>query len=717
LFSVTFLFLPEFLTLTVMKKMLLYFTVLFLLVSASKSFSQTEGFFALYPKDGSKFVSVKNDIIIKYKDDIDGNILNDLKIDIKGTASGNHYCAKILKPAFKTVIFKPYNPFNANEKVTVTLYLTTKKLLEYSFTTSPLKTAIPIPESVYNGEFGFFSETSKNTKDKDSIIPSYLNNVPSDFPYYQVVKSDNPGVGKYFLNSGTRDTTRACYNLIIDTTGFPVFYRRFPNTHKEYFFAYHPANGLITYYDYPAYRFVALDSAFRFVRYYEAQNGYQTDIHELLIEPDNSFWVMIYDPQPFDMSQIYPGGCTSAIVIGLIIQHIDEDNNVLFQWSSWDHFSILDADTGMVDLTACVVDYVHGNGLDTDDNGNILLSSRHLSEITKINGQTGDIIWRWGGNNNQFSFENDTTPFKAQHNIRVNGSNRYSLFDNGNTKNPEFSRGVEYELDESAMTATIVVDYRKQNPPDYTPFMGSFQKLDQGGFLTGWAANWEKYVLTQYDSYGNTVFDIQSIDTFGVVSYRAQKYTWETSRFWLETDTLDFGTNTIIGDSAQLPVTVVNGLNEPLTINGYYATDSAFSLSTQLPVVISGNSSVNMMVKFKPKDVVPVSAAFYLYYQTDTSRIANQFMVTGGGIIDNIGTTGEKTGIKIFPNPATSSFTVKTSNNNKILSVVIYSLSGNKIKMIKPQRNEVSIEGLNRGMYLVKVLTDTGSKVEKVMVR
>ena len=38
------------------------------------------------------------------------------------------------------------------------------------------------------------------------------------------------------------------------------------------------------------------------------------------------------------------------------------------------------------------------------DDGHILLSSRRLSEITKINRQSGKIIWRLGGANNQFKF-------------------------------------------------------------------------------------------------------------------------------------------------------------------------------------------------------------------------------------------------------------------------------------------------------------------------
>jgi hypothetical protein len=703
-------------------KMRAFQVVLCLLFTGfNKSFSQTNApvnnYYALYPQNGSKYVSVKNNIIIKYRSNINNAIPENIKIDLEGTKSGNHSGKTVIKQSYKTIIFKPFKPFAPNEKVTVTLFNHKVKLLEYRFITSPLKEPIPIPQNVYDDVTGDYPEPANTLHNRDTLIPSYLNNLPDDFPYFKITENDNPGAGKYFLNSGTRDTNRACYNLIIDTSGFPVFFQRFPDFHKEYFFVYHPANGLMTYYDYQTYKFVALDSAFNFVRYYESQNGYQTDIHELLIRPDNSFWLLSYDPEPVDMSQIYPGGCASAIVIGLIIQHIDQDNNVLFQWSSWDHFNILDADTGMVDLTSCLVDYVHGNALDIDSYGNILLSSRHLCEITKIDGQTGNIIWRWGGNNNQFTFVNDTTPFKAQHDIRVHNDNRFTLFDNGNTKNPEFSRAVEYELDENLMKATLIIDYRKQNPPDFTPFMGSFQKLNQEGFLTGWAANWEKYVLTQYDNYGNTIFDIESIDTFELVSYRAQKTTWETSRFRFEADTLDFGTQIKIGDSLELTTPVINCLNEPFTINGFYSTDSVFSLSTPLPVIINGNSTVDMTIKFKPRDEIPVSAAFYVYYQNDTLRIANQILVTGGGILDNTNNTEYFDGINIFPNPASSSFTVSTSNNGKILSVEIYSLAGKKTKFLKPLKNEVTITGLNSGVYVVKVSTGNRVKTKKIIVR
>ena len=78
----------------------------------------------------------------------------------------------------------------------------------------------------------------------------------------------------------------------------------------------------------------------------------------------------------------------------------------------------LSTDTVGVDLTGAIVDYAHGNAIEVDGDGNLILSSRHFSEVTKINRLSGEIMWRWGGKNNQFTFIGDSTGFSYQHTIR-----------------------------------------------------------------------------------------------------------------------------------------------------------------------------------------------------------------------------------------------------------------------------------------------------------
>jgi len=185
------------------------------------------------------------------------------------------------------------------------------------------------------------------------------------------------------------------------------------------------------------------------------------------------------------MSVVVPGGNPNATVIGLVIQELDENKNVVFQWRSWDHIAITDA--VHEDLTAVTVDCVHGNAIELDNDGNLMISSRHLSEITKISRTTGNIIWRLGGIHNQFTFINDPLGFSYQHHIRRIANGNITLFDNGNYHPTPFSRAVEYSLDEINKTATLVWQYR--NFPDIYGFaMGSAQRLKNGNTLISWGS-------------------------------------------------------------------------------------------------------------------------------------------------------------------------------------------------------------------------------------
>lgn len=146
-------------------------------------------------------------------------------------------------------------------------------------------------------------------------------------------------------------------------------------------------NGLMTYFtaDYGG-KYYVMDVLNNVIDSFYCGNGYSTDFHELVMLNNGHFLLMSYDPQPEDMSIVVSGGNPNAIVTGLIIQELDENKNVVFQWRSSDHFNIVDAI--YENLTDANVDYAHGNAIDYDFDGNLLISCRHLSEITKINRST-----------------------------------------------------------------------------------------------------------------------------------------------------------------------------------------------------------------------------------------------------------------------------------------------------------------------------------------
>ena len=267
-------------------------------------------------------------------------------------------------------------------------------------------------------------------------------------------------------------------------------------------------NGNYTYVDSKSSIFYEMDKEFTIVDSFYIKNGYLTDVHELQLLPNGDALLLGQDIERVDMSKIVADGNVNANVTGCVIQELDQDKNVVFQWRSFDHYKITDAmpDINLLDST---IDYVHANAVDVDNDGNYLLSARHMDEITKINKTTGDIIWRLGGKNNQFLFTNDTIGFSHQHYIRRIANGDITLFDNGNLHNPQFSRAVEYKLDEINKTATLIWQYRN-DPVTYTSAMGSVQRLDNGNTVIGWGENMTNYIqVTEVTSDGKKVFQLE----------------------------------------------------------------------------------------------------------------------------------------------------------------------------------------------------------------
>jgi hypothetical protein len=149
--------------------------------------------------------------------------------------------------------------------------------------------------------------------------------------------------------------------------------------------------------------FFMMDSSFSIVDQFQMGNGYTSDFHEFQYLPNGHVFMVAYDLQPVNMSEIVEGGHPGALVAGSVVQELDLNGNVIFQWRSWDHYDLLDS---YADLTQSIFDAIHINSIELDlTDLNIIISTLALGEATKVNRQTGDMIWRMGGKNNQFTFQ------------------------------------------------------------------------------------------------------------------------------------------------------------------------------------------------------------------------------------------------------------------------------------------------------------------------
>ena len=477
----------------------------------------------LSPLPGSKYIPPRTNLIIKFDRQIDGRTASSLVQSVRGSRSGEHACTVRVSDDLRTVTAQPALAFEPGETVRVQLdreatlpYLSPQTAGQFEFTVAlPLKDPDRIHalmrQSAFppTGELPHLGRHSTLGSDTAAVGPVNM--------YIQTYASTT--AGSLFLANVIFSVTVPQYLMILNNDGSAVFSRLM--NYDCYDFKVQP-NGLLTYYDSQAGEFLEMDSSYAVVDHFGCGNDYTTDPHDLRLLSNGHALLLGDDPEDVDMSAIYPGGDPDATVIGLIIQELDQNKQVVFQWRSWDHFNILDATHW--DFTSSYIDYVHGNALELDGDGNILLSCRHMEEVTKIDRQTGAIIWRLGGKNNQFTFIGDSIHFSYQHAVRRLANGHITLFDNGDFHVPAFSRACEYVLDESALTATLVWQFR--HVPDVFGYaMGYVQRLENGNTLIGWGAG--NPTVTEVDSAGRTLYEM-SFDE-GVFSYRAYRFPWSGS--------------------------------------------------------------------------------------------------------------------------------------------------------------------------------------------
>src|SRR5260370_13960285 len=176
---------------------------------------------------------------------------------------------------------------------------------------------------------------------------------PHDFPAYTVtVPASGTALGLLFPAPFSLGAGRS-FNFIADDTGQPVYWQAMPPGIVAQDFKQQP-NGSLTYFSSADHQFHALDNSYSETTTYQAGNGYLADLHDLQLLPNGHALLMIYDPEPYDTSAL--GGYVTATVAGLVIQELDTNKNVVFQWTSWAHFLITDT---TVPLNTPLVDYVH----------------------------------------------------------------------------------------------------------------------------------------------------------------------------------------------------------------------------------------------------------------------------------------------------------------------------------------------------------------------
>lgn len=329
-----------------------------------------------------------------------------------------------------------------------------------------------------------------------SFTSSISNELPSDLPLPIMEIIDNPSPEAFFLSpfgpSAQQGGSYKNYLMILDSNLNVVSHKLVPGQENGYI-GYHfkaEPNGLLSYLTRRLDGNIFLvDTSYNVIRTYKdtfsLYNRVRYYAHYDLL-PNGNTLTVLYNFQYVDLSKYFPTGEPNGAVLQAIVQELDKDNNVVFNWKSLDHVPV----NKTQNPPTPAIDYFHPNSMVLDHDGNLLLSARDICSIIKIDRQTGEIIWNLGGKDNDFTFvgENETNApnyFSYQHDIRILPNGNVTIFDNGRQHNPQYSRAVEYELDQDNKIATMVWEYR-HNPDFYADQHGSAQRMPNGNTLIAW---------------------------------------------------------------------------------------------------------------------------------------------------------------------------------------------------------------------------------------
>lgn len=483
------------------------------------------------PKPNSYLNHPETNIIIHFllpvsKNDLEGKFI---------ISSNNHeikYNIQILDDA-KTILIDPSMDLPSDTKITVKLlndltladetvihpfafdfYVTSN--LSSSFINNEIaEINANVPESPrVNNPIHHIVSTSSYITSSTPLSTKIARQIP-----VTVLKNTNQNLNAYyFVSTISYNTTYPNRCMILDANG-NIVYDRITKSYALDFKML--SDSLISYFDWDGDCYIVMDLNFNVVDTVRAGNGYITDNHELKYDKHTGhYFILAQQNAPVNMADSVVGGNANAMVLGSIIQEIGKNKSVVFEWKTLDYLPITDA-VG-VNLGASNIDYIHCNSIDLDTDTTLLLSSRHLNEIERIDRRTGRLIWRFGkpAKNQMFTFINDTSGFSYQHSANRLPNGHILLYDNGNYRyGVRSSRAVEYMIDEENHTADMVWEY-KNSPDVVSDFMGSAQRLTNGNTLIGWGG--ASTTFTEVDPSNNKIFEA-ALPSWAY-SYRAFRY-------------------------------------------------------------------------------------------------------------------------------------------------------------------------------------------------
>jgi hypothetical protein len=249
-------------------------------------------------------------------------------------------------------------------------------------------------------------------------------------------------------------------------------------------------------------------------------NGLSADLHDFQLVPRGIAYTTAFNPIRCDVSSV-ESGTRDGVILDNAVQEIDVRTGLVrWEWHSLDHVAVSESETA-APTTSAPWDWFHVNSVDVEPGGDLLISARNTWAAYQLEGGSGDVLWRLGGNRSSFAM-GPGTKTAWQHDARMLPSGEVTMFDDGS--NPPVhsqSRGVRIALDLRRRTARLAAAYLHPAPPLLAASQGNMQTLPDGNVVINYGGIPQ---ISEFAPGGSLLFDAHL--PFDMSTYRAFRIPW-----------------------------------------------------------------------------------------------------------------------------------------------------------------------------------------------
>ena len=424
-----------------------------------------------------------------------------------------------------------------------------------------------------------------------------------------------------------------------------------------------------------------------------------------------------------------------------LVEWDKDTKEVVWTWSTFDHFSMLDYDqfggTWTEAYLSLHYDWTHVNAVIFDESESaIYISTRHLSRITKIDYPSGEIIWNLGHEMPSGQVNMGTEiGFSFQHSLQKLENGNILTFDNGNLS-PEFrgtdqpiSRAIEIGINDNI--ASIAWSY--DLPPNLFGFAsGNVQKLENGNVLITTVGGGGRSL--EINPQGELIWEgLYNLSLPDGAVYRAHRipglypaaYSVLINNYVEDNDN---GGVFLPPGPSNISFSIVNEGSYHLPLLLQISDEEGWFVSQNLEITLEPNStqsvsfngSITNTTNFSPIELIvePI-------YHPNKTKIISAIVYNNSLNNDNSkNTVSDKFSLSTpFPNPFNANVSIHFSLpqfQHALLQV--FDLNGKLIQTLVNQKlpegthhNNWKANGLSTGVYIVKLSTSNFIETQKIL--